>query len=340
MRKRRLEYKIGHLFGGMGGGAYGAMRARVAINGVEATFRTLGSVDIDPESCEDFETLTGVKATCADVHEMTVEDLRVAFQHEMPDMVLLSPPCKGFSRLLGAAKAREPKYQKLNRLVLDGLWLLCNAWDEPPPLIFIENVPGITSRGKDLLRKARMLLRSFGYRVTEDDYHDCGELGGLAQHRKRFFLVARCERRVPYYVYQPGKMRVKACGEVLNPLPIPGDIDAGGPLHALPKISWLNWIRLALIPAGGDWRDLPGVVPEGKKRREIHRRHAITKWGDPVPTVTGPGGHAADYVADPRPGVALGQTARGADGFKGRPGLFGVQSWDEPMPTVTGFGID
>jgi hypothetical protein len=26
------------------------------------------------------------------------------------------------------------------------------------------------------------------------------------------------------------------------------------------KISWLNWVRLALIPAGGDWRDLPKAI--------------------------------------------------------------------------------
>lgn len=223
--------------------------------------------------------------------------------------------------------------QGLQRLVLDGLFLLCSTWDQPPPVIFIENVPRITSRGRELLDQARQLLTAHGYAVTPDDFHDCGEIGGLAQHRRRFFMVARCRRRVPQLIYCPPKLRVRACGEVLGALPTPGDEDAGGPMHRLPRISWLNWVRLALIPAGGDWRDLPGVVPDGKQRREVHRRHAVAPWTEPVRTVVGPGGASAENVADPR--LGLGQTAKGAGSYKGRPGLFGVQDWARPAATVT-----
>lgn len=341
MTKKQHEYTIGHLFSGIGGGAYGAAQARVAIGDHEATFRTLGGVDVDLGSCEDFEYLCDAPATVADIHTMSVEQLREAWGDTAPDMVLLSPPCKGFSGLLSRKLAATEKYQVLNRLVLDGLFLVSAAWEKPPALIFVENVPRITAatRGKDLLQKTRQLLRAYGYAVTADDYHDCGEIGGLAQHRKRFFLVARDPERVPAFVYQPGKNRVKACGEVIEPLPTPGDTDAGGPMHRLPKISWLNWIRLALIPAGGDWRDLPGVIPEGKTRREIHRRHHVADWDKPVATVAGSGSNGVNNVSDPRiMGDAFGlkQTAKGADSYKGRPGLFGVNDWDSPLPTVTG----
>jgi hypothetical protein len=77
-------------------------------------------------------------------------------------------------------------------------------------------------------------------------------LAGLAQHRRRFLLVARLKKSVPCFIYQPPKKRVRGCGEVLGALPLPED-ESAGELHKLPKLSWLNWVRLALIPAGGDW---------------------------------------------------------------------------------------
>ena len=333
-----VKFTIGHLFAGVGGGALGAAAAKVRIGDAEASFTTLGGVDVDAESCKDFEYLVDAPCCNDDLHTMQPDALRKAWGPKAPDMVLLSPPCKGFSALLSKKKAGDAKYQMLNRLVLEGLFLVCSTWEKPPAIIFLENVPRITCRGRELLEQARQLLRAHGFVVTKDDYHDCGELGGLAQHRRRFFLVARDPERVPQLIYQPGKLRVRGCGEVIGNLPTPGDEDGGGPLHRLPKISWLNWVRLALIPAGGDWRDLPGVVPEGKQRRDVHRRHAVTKWDDPSRCVTGPGGASAENVADPRLAEAVGlkQTAAGAGSFKGRPGLMGVNHWEDPLPTVTG----
>jgi len=336
MSDKGVKFKIGHLFAGMGGGALGAQAARVRIGDTEAYFETVGGIDIDAGAAADFEYLTGAPCAVADIHTMQPADLRAAMGDRAPDMMLLSPPCVGFSALLSKAKAKEPKYRELNQLVLKGLFLICSTWDRPPAIIFIENVPRITSRGKDLLAKARQLLRDHGYEVTENDYHDCGEIGGLAQHRRRFFMVARDPSRVPNFVYRPGKLRVRACGEVLCDLPMPEN-PAGGPLHKMPRISWLNWVRLALIPAGGDWRDLPGVVPVGKERREVHRRHAVAKWTEPTRTVVGPGASGAYNVADPRLAevINMKQTGEGAQSFKGRPGLMGVQPWDTPTGAVT-----
>ena len=43
------------------------------------------------------------------------------------------------------------------------------------------------------------LLRAYGYAVAETT-HDCGELGALAQSRKRFLLVARHIEKVPPFL--------------------------------------------------------------------------------------------------------------------------------------------
>lgn len=372
---RTRTFRVGYLFAGIGGAALGFADSKARLGDDTARFQNVGGVDIDGEACADFERLTGARATLADVAMMSPAALRDAWGASAPDTVFLSPPCKGYSRLLSNKSAATPKYEALNRLVLQGLWLLCETWpDAPPATIVLENVPGIVSRGADILDAAKRLLMLYGYRL-DDRQHDCGELGGLAQHRKRYLLVARCPRRVPAFIYRPPTLRVRGCGEVLGRLPLPLTPDAveAGPLHVLPRLSWRTWMRLAAIPAGGDWRDLPGVVPEGAKRRSVFARYDLRGWDQTARTVAGDGSNGGFGVADPRwhngalgvvrwedaTGVvtgngrpvsgrftvadprlvellALEQTARGADTFKGRPGLLRVQAWEDPSRAVTG----
>jgi site-specific DNA-cytosine methylase len=99
----------------------------------------------------------------------------------------------------------------------------------------------------------------------------------------------------------------------------------------MPRLSWRNWKRLALIPAGGDWRDLEGVLA-GRARREVFRRHPVADWSAPSDAITGPGGHAVEAVGDPRIEVDEdGLSVRGANG-----GVYGVHGWDTQSGTVTG----
>ncbi len=333
--KAQREYTIAHLFCGAGGGGLGSAEARTELAGLAAKFRVLGGVDVDPLACQDFEHLVGVPALCADVATLQPAELRHFLGERAPDMVLTSPPCKGFSALLPKAKAETEKYQRLNQLVLQGLHLVLSTWDPGPRVIFLENVPRITSRGAELLVKARQLLLAHGYTWAEGG-HDCGEVGGLGQHRRRYFMVARHRASMREFVYVPPRQRVRGCGEVLSELPVPGvQAPAGGPMHELPRLSALNLLRLAAIPAGGDWRDLPGVVPEGHQRRSVHRRHKLLDWQQPAPTIGGSGSNGASAIADPRV-LALGATAAGAAAFKGSPGLFGVLDWERPAQAVTG----
>ncbi|WP_242394822.1 DNA cytosine methyltransferase [Anaeromyxobacter oryzisoli] len=290
----KRDFTVLFPFCGLGAGARGFIEAMAQLGRDRARFVNLGGIDIDPEACTDFEQLADGPSLCADMATLTPAELLAFAGARRPDCVFLSPPCKGFSRLLPTKSAEREKYQALNRLVLQGLFLICETWPEPPSAIIVENVPGIMSRGAPLLVQVRQLLARYGY-VFHEGTHDCGEIGGLGQHRRRFLLVARRPAAVPAFIYRPPLQRVKGCGEVLGRLPLPEDSGAGE-LHRLPKISWLNWVRLALIPAGGDWRDLPASIPE----------------------------------------ALLAQTAAGAASFKGRPGLMRVNGWDMPTPAVTG----
>lgn len=288
------EFTVLFPFCGLGAGARGFIEAMAQLGRDRARFVNLGGIDIDPEGCADFERLSDGPSLCADLASLTPAELLAFAGPRRPDCVFLSPPCKGYSRLLPRASAEQEKYIALNELVLKGLFLICETWPEPPAAIILENVPGIMSRGAENLRKARELLAGYGY-VFHEGTHDCGEIGGLGQHRRRFLLIARRPAAVPAFIYRPPIQRVKGCGEVLGQLPLPEE-QVAGELHRLPRISWLNWVRLALIPAGGDWRDLPSSIPE----------------------------------------ALLAQTGANAGSFKGRPGHFGVEDWDQPTGAVNG----
>lgn len=323
---KELSFTFVAPFGGSGLGARGFLDAERTLPGlgVRARWECLGGVDIDPLACADFEYLTGAKQLCADVAALKPEDARRAWGAKAPDCVFTSAPCQGSSALISARKAATPKYATMNELALVWTRLMLATWDEPPALMLFENVPGVPTRAPEMLRELTRLLRRAGYVLTHST-HDAGELGGLAQHRRRWLLVARLPRRCPPVLYQPPLRRVRGCGEVLEQLPVPGTTaaEAWGPMHALPRASWRNWLRLAAIPAGGDWRDLDGVLGAGQPRREVFRRHRVEHWDGATGTITADAGsNGVGAVADPRAKAWFG-------------GVLGVLPWDEPAGVVT-----
>lgn len=338
------EFTVFHLFSGLGGGALGFAGARGRHGSVYGRFRTLGGVDVDSDACADFRMLTGVTSTVldlftrsdyadfhgheppADWHEATAEDLRAAASHQRPDVVFTSPPCKGISALLPTAQAESPKYRALNRLTVRGIRLALEAWaDDPPSLIIFENVPRITSvRGAELLAETKATLSGAGY-VVADGTHDMGAVGGLSQHRVRYLLVARRPDRCPPVLFQPPLREVRSIGEAIGPLPLPDD-PAAGVMHRLPRLQWLTWVRLALIRAGHDWRDLQcpevgryRIVPSGCA--PFNHIHRVSDFGAPAGAVTSSRDQA---VSDPRLG------------YEPRRGACRVTRWDETATTVTG----
>ncbi|HHK5070528.1 TPA: DNA cytosine methyltransferase [Pseudomonas aeruginosa] len=325
MLKRTLYHF--HFCCGLGGGAAGFNRARPRVGNVEAEWVCLGGIDVDPAGLRDFERLAGVPGTLLDLftrdqyvrfhgkeppagwREATPEDIRRAAGGRRPDAVFISSPCKGASGLLSEKMSLTPKYQALNELTLRCIWLMGEAWaDDPVPLIVFENVRRLASRGRHLLDQINSLLGGFGYAVAETT-HDCGELGGLAQSRKRFLLVARHVEKVPPFLYEPEKKSLRAVGDILGRMPLPGDIEAAGPMHRVPSLQWKTWVRLALVRAGSDWRSLNDLAVEDGYLRDLiivpeyHRGVlGVNHWGDSCGVVAGASRpmNGRFSVADPR----------------------------------------
>jgi site-specific DNA-cytosine methylase len=348
-----IELRHFHLFVGLGGGARGFNRANPRVGNLQGRFRCIGGIDVDASAIRDFDRLADTKGTVLDLfdhdqyrdfhgtepgpdwREATPADIQRAAGGERPHIVFLSAPCKGFSGLLSEGKSKTDKYQALNRLTLRGVWLMLEAWaGDPPELVIFENVPRIATRGRHLLDQIGDLLRAYGYAVAETT-HDCGEIGGLSQSRKRFLLVARHAVKVPPFLYQPESKGLRAVGDVLGRMPMPG-ASAAGPMHRVPRLQWKTWIRLAFVEAGSDWRSLNKLqVVDGNLRDFliVPERHTgslgVNHWSEPMGTITSRGlpNNGNFAVADPR----FDQSAKWNDGQ-----ALGVRTWAEHTGAIAG----
>jgi site-specific DNA-cytosine methylase len=349
----QVEVRHFHLFAGLGGGARGFNRGEARVGHLQARFRCIGGIDVDPAAMRDFQRLAGVPGTVldmfdreqyqafhgaeppADWREATPADIQRAASGERPHIVFLSAPCKGFSGLLSETKSKTAKYQALNRLTLRGVWLMLEAWrDDPPELVLFENVPRLATRGRALLDRITAMLRAYGY-ATAETTHDCGELGGLAQSRKRLLLVARHTEKVPPLLYEPEPRPLRAVGDVLGRMLLPGDLRAG-PMHRMPSLQWKTWVRLAFVEAGSDWRSLNKLaVVDGLLRDylivpSMHNGGlGVHQWHEPTGVVAGTSlpTNGAFSIADPR----FGQSDRWHDGQ-----AYGVHRWGDTTGAIAG----
>ncbi|RQY14866.1 DNA cytosine methyltransferase [Burkholderia stagnalis] len=345
-------YNVFTMCSGLGGGAKGFQRALSRVGNMTATWRCIGGIDNDPAAARDFEKLVGTPCTVMDLftreqytafhgaeppagwREATAEDVRRAAGYQHPHCVFISSPCKGASGLLSETLSRTPKYQALNELTLRCVWLMCEAWkDDPVELIVFENVPRLVTRGRHLLNQIGQILQHYGYAVNETT-HDCGVIGGLAQSRKRFLLVARHTAKVPAFLYEPPVKRLQGVGTLLGRMPLPGNIEAAGPMHRVPSLQWKTWVRLAFVEAGSDWRSLNKLAVENGQLRDyliVPDMHngvlGVNRWDEPCGVVAGASrpGNGSFSIADPRGPADAAQYQQ-----------YGVLNWSDHSGTITG----
>lgn len=348
-REHAVEIRHAHLFCGIGGGARGFNRGAARHGNLVAKFRCIGGIDHAPGPLADFARLAQVQGALIDLFneeqyrafhgnapptgwcEAMPADVRTAFGGEHPHIVFLSAPCKGFSGLLPEQTSKTAKYQALNGLTSRGVWLTLEAFkDDPVELILFENVPRIQTRGRHLLDQIAALMRAYGYAWAETT-HDCGEIGGLAQSRKRFLGIARHTKKVPAFVYEPPQRGLRGVGEVLSRLPMPDETTIG--MHRMPALHWRTWVRLAFVEAGSDWRSLNklevengvlrdfGIAPDANWHSDVF---GVRNWEQPSGAITSRSGptNGAFAVADPR---VEDNTFGGLS----------LNRWNETAPTIT-----
>lgn len=233
------------LFCGAGGLSIGLCNAGFevvsGVDGWEPATKSYGSNFDHPCFLEDVKAVNAMK-----LREWGIED--------PPDVVVGGPPCQGFSiqRIGEDADERNDLILEFARVVTELL----------PRMFLMENVPGLLGkRGAATTRRFTELMNNAGYMLCRSVLDAANY--GLPQLRRRVFFVGwRADEPVDFAFPKPthaqGAYRTvrEAIGDLTSPpndfTPSPSD-----PLHRRMRLSAKNLERLALIPPGGGFEDLP-----------------------------------------------------------------------------------
>ncbi len=274
MLKRTLYHF--HFCCGLGGGAAGFNRARPRVGNVEAHWECLGGIDVDPAGLRDFERLAGVPGTLLDLF---TRDQYIRFHGTEPP-----------------AGWREATPEDIRRA----------AGGRRPDAVFISS----PCKGASGLLSEKMSLTP-KYQALNELTLRCIWLMGEAWADDPVPLIVF--ENVPRLASR-GRHLLDQIGQLLGGfgyarMPLPGDIEAAGPMHRVPSLQWKTWVRLALVRAGSDWRSLNELAVEDGYLRDLiivpeyHRGVlGVNHWGNSCGVVAGASRpmNGRFSVADPR----------------------------------------
>lgn len=210
------------------------------------------------------------------------------------------PPCQAYSvynHQRGMHDERSQLFREYLRVVKD----LFPEW------IIMENVAGIFSiSGGEAVHAIETELRALGYNVEYQIMR--AEQYGVPQERRRVVFIGNrtgAPVRHPSPSHGPGLLPLVTIQDAISDLPTLQNGEDGGvqpyateassefqrmlrgnatevTCHAAPKLGKVNIERLAHIPPGGSWRDIPfELLPAGMKRakRSDHtKRYGRMTW--------------------------------------------------------------
>ena len=277
----------------------------------QAGFHVVAGQDMDEAAGRTFAaTHEGAAFIGGPIQAVTAEALlgSATAGHGTIDIVVGGPPCQGYSYYNHDRGQHDPRaglFREYLRVV-DGL---------RPKWLVMENVAGITSIGDGaVMREIRQGMSTLGYRVEvrllrSEDF-------GVPQERRRMFFIATrtdCPILFPVPSHGPASGRpFVTIGDAISDLPTLANAGgaprmpyAGPPRtayqalmregctdltnHEAPRLARQNLERLAHIPPGGSWRDIPPhLLPAGmqRARRSDHtKRYGRPRWDDLACTV-------------------------------------------------------
>ena len=273
-----MEYRLGELFCGPGGLAWGAIKADIG-NGDRIVHEWANDIDLD--TCRTY------------AHNICHDDMASVVCHDIRtlDMAKLTPidalafgfPCNDFS-LVGEQKGFEGNYGPLYSYGVKALKLFKPKW------FLAENVGGLRSANEGhAFRKILCDLEGAGYKLVPNLYKF--EQYGIPQARHRVIIVGIRKDlpevfRVPSV--EPYKMVNNSCRTAIEVPPIAPDATN----HEFTKQSPQVVARLSYIRPGENafTANIPKELQlkvRGAKISQIYKRLDPSK---PAYTVTGSGG--------------------------------------------------
>ena len=285
---RNSNLNILDLFCGCGGLSFGFEKAG---------YNVLVGIDNDEAALRTFENNhKGAKSICGDITQVSYEaDIKPLLMGNKIDVIVGGPPCQGMS-LSGPRKFDDPR----NKLYLSYIRLVQEI---QPQAFVIENVPGLLGLFKGAIRDSILeKFESLGYHVEYKIL--CAADYGVPQSRNRVFFVGLKDEN-KRFVYPMTSGKIITCEDALSDLPPLTDslgedamLYASEPKNAYQKLmrKKSNDVRnhiaalhssavkdtIALVPDGGNYKDLPEELRNSRKFNVAWTRFSRYK---PAPTI-------------------------------------------------------
>lgn len=271
-----MPFRLGELFCGPGGLAWGAMNAR--IEDPNFTIEHTWANDFDENTCQTYRRNicpdNPESCICEDVHTLDITQL------DPIDALAFGFPCNDFS-VVGEQKGFDGIYGPLYSYGVQVLSLFHPQW------FLAENVGGLSSANEGSAFQIIMRdLQAAGYRIYPNLYKF--ENYGIPQARHRIIIVGIRED-LPFEFRIPAPTnRIVTCRQAIENPPIP----AGAPNNEATRQSPIVIERLNHILPGQNafTAELPAHLQlhvRGAKISQIYKRLDPNK---PAYTVTGSGG--------------------------------------------------
>lgn len=272
-------YKLGELFCGPGGLAYGAVNADIGRPDFKIVHEW--ATDYDLDTCRTYTRNICKNAPASVIHE-DIRKLKIDSLKKI-DALAFGFPCNDYS-VVGEQKGMDGIYGPLYSYGVKVLELFHPIW------FLAENVGGLRNAndGKAFLKiKSELENAAPGYTLTPHLYKF--EQYGVPQARHRVIIIGiRKDRGLKFRVPSPAEYEIKTCREAIENPPIPED----APNNELTKQSPTVVERLKHIKPGQNafTAELPEALQlnvTGARISQIYKRLDPDK---PAYTVTGSGG--------------------------------------------------
>jgi len=268
-------YRLGELFCGPGGLAWGAMNADVPGNKIVHAWAN----DYDSDTCRTYARNicpdNPDSVICEDIHLLDLDSLGPI------DALAFGFPCNDFS-VVGEQLGFKGKYGPLYSYGISVLLQYKPQW------FLAENVGGLKSANDGLaFKRIQKDMINAGYRIYPHLYKF--EEYGIPQARHRMIIVGiRNDLPYEFKVPSPSLYDTKTCKEAIENPPIPKD----APNNEMTKQSEQVVERLKYIKPGENafTADIPKELQlkvKGAKISQIYKRLDPSK---PAYTITGSGG--------------------------------------------------
>jgi DNA (cytosine-5)-methyltransferase 1 len=200
-------------------------------------FRVIQAIEIDPIACKTYARNVGQHIEVGNVAKVSPVG--------RTDVLIAGPPCQGFSTL-GARRKRDPR----NNLSLE---IVRWAQLSRPRAVLVENVAAFLQSShcnRLVVQLERLGYACHAFVLNAIDY-------GVPQLRQRSFIFATKSGKTPMVRRcQGGIKNVREAWRGLTRIP------NGKNFHTSPVPSELAYRRMAVIPQGGDKRDVMTSAPE------------------------------------------------------------------------------